>query len=94
LPLNLITRMRLATPEHRMVLGMALAVYINVVVQSMLVTVLWSQEVSVYVWMILTLPFLPYWQRHEERDASAIYIVEPAERPFTKQEQLSHASTR
>jgi putative peptidoglycan lipid II flippase len=94
LPWSLITRMRKTTQEHRMILGMALAVYINVVVQSMLVTVLWSQEVSVYVWMILTLPFVLYWKQHEgggsNTSDSTTLIVDPEEKPSSRQEQLSH----
>jgi O-antigen ligase len=94
LPWSLITRMRKTTPEHRMMLGTTLAVYINVVVQSMLVTVLWSQEASVYVWMILTLPFVLYWQQHEESGSSTSHsttlIVDPEEKPSSRQEQLSH----
>jgi hypothetical protein len=77
-----------------MMLGMALAVYINVVAQSMLVTILWSQEASVYVWMVLTLPFVLYWKQHEEsvagRPHNATFIVDPEERPSSRQEQLNH----
>jgi O-antigen ligase len=95
LPWSLVTRMRNTTPEHRIMLGMALAVYINVVIQSQLVTVLWSQEVCVYVWMILTLPFVSYWKRHEDNHGSTqrsmIPTANPAEQPFDRQEQFSHA---
>jgi O-antigen ligase len=94
LPWSLITRMRNTTPEHRMMLGMALAVYINVVIQSQLVTVLWSQEVCVYVWMILTLPFISYWKQHEDNFSNTptrtTLITDPEEKPFSQQEQFSH----
>ncbi|GCE46800.1 murein biosynthesis integral membrane protein MurJ [Thermosporothrix hazakensis] len=63
LPWTMIRRMRDASPEHRLVLAMGVAVFFNVFVHAFVITVMWSQQVSIYIWMILALPFLPYWNQ-------------------------------
>jgi len=65
LPWNLLSRLRKATPDHRLIIAMALAVYINILIQSMFVTVIWTQQIGAYVWMILSLPFVSYWSMYQ-----------------------------
>jgi putative peptidoglycan lipid II flippase len=94
IPWTLISRMRRATPDHRLLLAAVLAAYINIFLQSLEVTVVWSQPVGVYVWMIMALPFALYWTKpqtpepgSDEREGA----LSPEETPARiKQEQASY----
>jgi O-antigen ligase len=95
IPWTLISRMRKANPEHRLILAMALAAFINIFVQSLEVTVMWSQPIGVYVWMIMALPFVAYWgipkgsaDRKEAHDTTMPGQTETGQR--AKEEQFSH----
>jgi O-antigen ligase len=94
IPWTLISRMRRATPDHRLLLAAVLAAYINIFLQSLEVTVVWSQPVGVYVWMIMALPFALYWTRPPAPEAGSDEregTLSPAETPArTKQEQASY----
>lgn len=94
---TLIARMKNATPDHRLILAMALAAYINVFIQSLEVTVVWSQPVGVYVWIVFALPFALYWNTTRQTPASKPMLQEEADAQTTlrtrkvRQEQLTHA---
>ncbi|QBD78390.1 hypothetical protein EPA93_21260 [Ktedonosporobacter rubrisoli] len=95
IPWTLISRMRKATIEHRLILAVGLAAFINIFVQSLEVTVVWSQPVGIYVWMILALPFALYWSKPEQTPPQAYLeetqkLVVPRITHITKQEQPSH----
>lgn len=89
LPQTLIARMRKTTADHRLMLAMALAVYINILVQSFFVTVIWSQQVGIYVWILLSLPFVCYWSRHEHAAKRTQTVPQKKLQPV-QQEQLTH----
>lgn len=92
IPWSLLARMRTASPEHRTMLAMALAAFLSLLIQSMEVTVIWSQPVGVYVWILLSLPFSCYWlplsldEPHTDTAQGTTSDVVPT----IKQEQLSH----
>lgn len=94
---SLLARIRKTTSEHRLILITALAVFINIIIQSLFVTVIWSQEVSIYAWMILTLPFVLYWKRQEDATNTQLetksYEVSAGveDTPPDRQEQITHA---
>ncbi|MBV9228026.1 MAG: O-antigen ligase family protein [Chloroflexi bacterium] len=97
IPWNLIKAMLKTTPEHRLILAVALAAYINIIMQAFEVTVVWNQAVGAYVWMILSLPFAYYWdtvknqsskENQEVSELETIPRIEAISQP--KQEQLSH----
>lgn len=73
---NLITGMLQASGERRMLFVIALAVFINVFMQSLDSSDLWIEDFSIYFWIIMSFPFAFY------RD-----VPEPLDR--TDQETLS-----
>jgi len=87
LPWMLIAKMRKTTAAHRLMLATALAVYINVFVQSLFVTVIWSQQVGIYVWIVFSLPFVCYWSEQEQKSAQEVPLAKPQR---VRQEQLTH----
>ncbi|GAC1640438.1 MAG: hypothetical protein NVS4B12_01710 [Ktedonobacteraceae bacterium] len=94
IPVTLIRRMRGTTPEHRLILATALAAFISIFIQSLEVTVVWNQQVGVYVWMILSLPFALYWNSarkstEEEGKTEVTAMQETAQE--VEEEQLVHA---
>ena len=95
IPVTLLRRMRGATSEYRLILATALAAYISIFIQSLEVTVVWDQQVGVYVWIILSLPFALYWNTvrkpvQTEKERTAILQQEIVQK--VEKEQLVHAS--
>lgn len=62
---NLIAGMRKASGERRLLFAVALAALVNVLVQSLDSNDLWDQAISIYIWIILTLPFALCWAKLE-----------------------------
>lgn len=58
---SLVLRMREANGLHRMLFATALAVFINVFVQSLTSSDFWIEDFSIYFWVIMSLPFALCW---------------------------------
>jgi murein biosynthesis integral membrane protein MurJ len=58
---KLLTKMRTATPDHRLLLGMAVAIFFNVIVQSLESNDFWNSSINIYFWIIMALPFAFCW---------------------------------
>lgn len=94
IPVTLLRRMRKATAEHRLILAAALAAYISIFIQSLEVTVVWNQQVGVYVWMILALPFALYWntaRTDASKDGTETMTTTQKAVQEVEEEQLVHA---
>ena len=96
IPVTLLRRMRHATLEHRLILATALAAYVSIFIQSLEVTVVWNQQVGVYVWMILSLPFALYWntanKSTQEKNATTATTLQGTQQEVeVEEEQLVHA---
>jgi len=95
IPWNLIKTVFKATPKHRLILAVALAAYINIILQAFETTTVWNQAVGAYVWMILSLPFVYYWDtvKKEPKESQEVFELDTVpwlETVQPKQEQLSH----
>ncbi len=94
IPVTLLRRMKRATAEHRLILATALAAYISIFIQSLEVTVVWNQQVGVYVWMILSLPFALYWNTARtavSKDGTEMMPTAQKAAQEVEEEQLVHA---
>lgn len=95
IPVTLLRRMRGATADHRLILATSLAAFISIFIQSLEVTVVWNQQVGVYVWMILSLPFALYWKTaasttlKEKNAETVVSTQEPVQ--AVEEELLVHA---
>jgi murein biosynthesis integral membrane protein MurJ len=85
-------RSNFTVDHYRMLLAMAVAVFINIFLQSLESRDLWIHEVGLYFWMAMALPFARYWlpakQSHAtceatERLAEASQQVEREQVPHT-----------
>jgi len=93
IPITLFRRMRGATAEHRLILAAALAAFISIFIQSLEVTVVWNQQVGVYVWMILSLPFALYWKiarTTPKEDIAEMVTIRQKAVQKVEEEQLVH----
>ena len=61
LGVSLIAKMRKTTGDQRMLFVMALAVLVNMVVQSFDTNDFWAQSIGIYFWIIMALPFAVCW---------------------------------
>ena len=66
LTITLITGMRKATGDHRMLFAAALAALVNMLLQSLESRDFWSQGIAVYFWIIMVLPFALCWFKPEQ----------------------------
>jgi len=66
LAINLIAGMRRASGEHRMLFVVAIAALTNVLVQSFDSNDFWTQAISIYIWIIMVLPFALCWSTPEK----------------------------
>jgi putative peptidoglycan lipid II flippase len=64
--ISLIKGARKAIGEQRALFAMALAVFVNVLVQSFDSNQIWSQGIGVYFWMIMALPFALCWSASKQ----------------------------
>jgi hypothetical protein len=53
--------MRKATPDYRMLLATEVAIFFNVVIQSLQTNDLWNPSIDIYFWIIMALPFAFCW---------------------------------
>lgn len=77
--------------NYRMLLAMAIAVFINIFLQSLESRDLWIHEVGLYFWMAMALPFVFYWlpiKQSLETGEVTESGVETSRQ--VKREQLSH----
>jgi putative peptidoglycan lipid II flippase len=58
---SLLSKMRKATPDYRMLLATVVAVFFNVVIQSLQTDDLWNPSIDIYFWIIMALPFALCW---------------------------------
>lgn len=81
LAINLITGMRRASGEHRLLFSVALAVLVSVVLQSIDSNDFWDPSIDIYIWIVLVLPFALYWNKQLQQAESTDedYIDEPTE---------------
>jgi len=70
LTVNLVAGMRKASGERRMLFVVALAVLASVVIHSLNSNDFWDQAISVYIWIIMVLPFALCWTETEKEDKS------------------------
>src|SRR5207249_10312703 len=66
LGVGLIAGIRKATGDQRVLFAMALAVFVNVVLQSFDVSDFWGQDMSVYFWIVMALPFALCWSKTKQ----------------------------
>jgi len=59
---GLIAGVRKTRADHRLLFVTALAVFINVFLQSLSSSDFWIEAFSVYFWIIMALPFALYWR--------------------------------
>lgn len=70
LAVNLITGMRKASGDQRMLFVVALAALASVLVHSLNSNDFWDQAISVYIWLIMVLPFALCWRDTQKQDES------------------------
>jgi O-antigen ligase len=58
---SLIVGMRKASGEHRMLFAAAIAVFVNLLLQSIESSDFWAQAIGIYFWIIMVLPFALCW---------------------------------
>lgn len=78
--ISLIKGVRRVTGEHRIVFAMALAVFVNMFLQSLDSTEIWNQAVGIYLWIIMALPFALYWsasKQSSQNENEALDDIEP-----------------
>ncbi len=61
LGVGLIAGMRKTTGDQRMLFVMALAVFVNMLVQSFDTNDFWAQSIGIYFWIVMALPFALCW---------------------------------
>jgi O-antigen ligase len=61
IPVKLFTKIRAASSDYRMLLGMAIAIFFNVVVQSLESNDFWNPSISIYFWIAMSIPFALCW---------------------------------
>ncbi len=77
---SLITGMRKATNDHRVLFAAALAVFVNVILQSFASNDFWIQGVDIYFWIIMVLPFALCWSTPKQlSETDAEYLDEATE---------------
>ena len=59
--LPLLRRVKKATPDYRMILAMAFAIFFNVIVQIQDANDFWNPSIGIYFWIIMALPFALCW---------------------------------
>ena len=64
--ISLIAGMRKATGDHRVLFAAALAVFVNMLLQSLESRDFWSQANAIYFWIIMALPFALCWYRPKQ----------------------------
>ena len=64
--ISLIAGMRKATGDHRVLFAAALAVFVNMLLQSLESRDFWSQANAIYFWIIMALPFALYWSTSKQ----------------------------
>jgi O-antigen ligase len=95
IPAKLLTKIRTATPDHHMLLGMAVAIFFNVIVQSFESNDFWNPSIGIYFWIIMSLPFALCWitlkrpsatdeESNEKESISALEAIQPQERPLAR----------
>jgi O-antigen ligase len=69
LAINLIAGMRKATGEQRLLFAVALAVFTSAVLQSIDSNDFWDPAISLYIWIVIVLPFALYWSEQRQQEA-------------------------
>lgn len=90
IPVKLFTKMRTATPDYRMLLGMAIAIFFNVIVQSFESNDFWNPSIGIYFWIAMSLPFVVYWTTSKKADAEDIASIPGLGTIQQQERQLAH----
>lgn len=78
--INLIAGMRKASGERRILFAVALAALISVLLQSFDSNDFWEQAISIYIWIIMVLPFALCWSKPEKQaEPDENYSDEPTD---------------
>lgn len=72
LAVSLFIKARRASFDHRMLFATALAIFFNVLVQSIESNDIWNQSVGIYFWIAMALPFALYWSEVKQQKAFGI----------------------
>ena len=72
---SIIKGMRKSSGERRLLFAVALAVLASVFLQSFDSNDFWDQAISIYIWVILVLPFAVYWSKPKQ-PPTEIFIEE------------------
>ncbi len=83
--ISLLRKVRSASSDYRMLLAMALAIFFNVVVQSIESNDFWNPSVGIYFWILMALPFASYWFTSASNTHSSAAIQTDA---TTEQQEL------
>lgn len=68
---NLIAGIRKASGEHRTLYAVALAVLVNIFVQSFDSNEFWDPALDIYIWIVIILPFALCWSKQEQQTEPA-----------------------
>jgi putative peptidoglycan lipid II flippase len=82
----LLSKMRKATPDYRMLLATVVAVFFNVVIQSLQTDDLWNPSIDIYFWIIMALPFALCWTTPNCASETGEFNVEQA--PVLRKETM------
>ena len=66
LGIAIVRKMRRASPDHRMMLATASAIFFSMMFQSTETNDFWTQSIAPYFWIAMALPFAFYWDREEQ----------------------------
>jgi murein biosynthesis integral membrane protein MurJ len=75
---GLLSKMRGATLDHRILIAACVAVFINVFLQSLETNDFWNQGVAIYFWVIMALPFALCWTQPVPKTSKEIEEEEVA----------------
>jgi putative peptidoglycan lipid II flippase len=64
--INLVKGARTAIGEHRVLFAVAIAALVNLLIQSFDSNDFWNQAISVYIWIIMALPFALSWPEYQK----------------------------
>jgi putative peptidoglycan lipid II flippase len=72
LAIGMLSLIRKATYEHRLIIATSIAVYISVVIQCFESNDIWNQEVGIYFMIAMALPFVLYWSAPKQTGLTVI----------------------
>ena len=69
---GMLSLIRKATYEHRLIIATSIAVLVSIIIQSFESNDIWNQEVGIYFMIAVSLPFVLYWTAPKQADLTVI----------------------